>query len=136
MLLESTASENAEASSGETVMPVGADMVVVVDGEQKRGCEIGMSGPETRSGMYVQGWWHLGLQLVLSLLPLSCFRVSTSTQAVLASAASCERQRSVRIHLCGDSSHIEDRKRYRPARLHRSTQRCDRRAYITFIARW
>lgn len=52
VLLESTASENAEASSGETVMPVGADMVVVAQGAEAR--EIGMSVPKTRSGMCVQ----------------------------------------------------------------------------------
>ena len=32
--LESTASEKAEASSGETVIPVGADMVVVEETQQ------------------------------------------------------------------------------------------------------
>lgn len=36
VLLESTASENAEASSGETVMPVGADMVGVAERAEAR----------------------------------------------------------------------------------------------------
>ena len=99
MLRESTASENAEASSGEIWMPVGADMVVVADEEQECSAEraarwIGPGTPEARSGRRGSSatWACATLQSLQdgattalsqsSSSLTSLFSLSTSTQAV------------------------------------------------------